>query len=202
MAQSFTYRKTTNVKRTPEIGLTIDSPELSLLRNEHIRASSVSLIYCHTINFHFDILTNNFIVCGTLCVLVSMWCDIKTETKEHSMELYFNPTTADSPQDVWWTVSRKYTVLFLSPDIKNTRFNQYLPVFLTSLNVSGSTFQKLVMFWIWRHHYNQHAWHVNMVKQIASQFFIHLTSFVVSMFKLYCFTSPFVPILEATSIVH
>ena len=41
---------------------------------------------------------------------------------------------ADSPRDVWWTVSRNCTVLFLSCDVKNTKFNQYMPVLLSSLN--------------------------------------------------------------------
>ena len=41
----------------------------------------------------------------------------------------------DSLRDVWWTVSRNYTVLFLSRDVKNTKFNQYLPIVLTSLRV-------------------------------------------------------------------
>ena len=59
---------------------------------------------------------------------------------------------ADSPREIWWTVSRNYTVLILSRDIKNTKFNQYLPVDLTSLNVSNSRFRKPVMFWRWRHH--------------------------------------------------
>ena len=37
-------------------------------------------------------------------------------------------------------------LLFLSGDVKNTKFNQYLPVDLTSLNVSNSRFRKPVMF--------------------------------------------------------
>ena len=41
---------------------------------------------------------------------------------------------------------------FLSHDVKNTKFNQYLPVDLTSLNVSNSRFRKPGMFWRWRHH--------------------------------------------------
>ena len=59
---------------------------------------------------------------------------------------------ADSPREIWWTVSRNYTVLILSRDMKNTKFNQYLPVDLTSLNVSNSRYRKPVMFWRWRHH--------------------------------------------------
>ena len=57
---------------------------------------------------------------------------------------------ADSPREIWWTVSRNYTVLFLSRDVKNTKFNQYLHVDLTSHNVSNSRFRKPVMFWRWR----------------------------------------------------
>ena len=59
---------------------------------------------------------------------------------------------ADFLRDVWWIVSRNYTVLSLSCDIKHTKFNQYLPVDLTSLDVSNSRFWKPVMFWRWRHH--------------------------------------------------
>ena len=43
------------------------------------------------------------------------------------------------------------TVLFLSRDVKNTKFNQYLPWLLTPLNVLESWFRKLVMFWMWLH---------------------------------------------------
>ena len=50
------------------------------------------------------------------------------------------------------SVSHNYTVLFLSHDVKNTKFNQYLPVDLKSLNVSKSRFRKPVMFWRWHHH--------------------------------------------------
>ena len=56
------------------------------------------------------------------------------------------------PREIWWTVSCNYTVLFLSCDVKNTKFNQYLPVDLMSLNVSNSRFRKPVMFWKWHHH--------------------------------------------------
>ena len=59
---------------------------------------------------------------------------------------------ADSAREIWWTVSRNYTLLFLSRVVKNTKFNQYLPVDLTSLNVSNSRFRKPVMFWRWRRH--------------------------------------------------
>ena len=59
-------------------------------------------------------------------------------------------TWADSPREIWWTVSRNYTVLFLSCDVKITKFNHYLAVVLTSLNVSIAIFQKPAIFWIWR----------------------------------------------------
>ena len=58
----------------------------------------------------------------------------------------------DSPREVWWTVSHNYTVLFLSCDVKTTKFNQYSPMVLTSLNTSNSRFQKCVMFWMRCHH--------------------------------------------------
>ena len=38
-----------------------------------------------------------------------------------------SPPAADSPREIWWTVSRNYIVLFLSRDVKNTKFYQYLP---------------------------------------------------------------------------
>ena len=72
---------------------------------------------------------------------------------------------ADSPREIWRTVSRIYTVLFLSRVVKNTKFNQYLPVDLTSLNVSNSRSRKPVMFWRWRRHgvalwrHGAGAWH-------------------------------------------
>ena len=44
-------------------------------------------------------------------------------------------------------VWRNYTVLFLSRDVKNSKFNQYLTVDLTSLDVSNSRFRKPVLFW-------------------------------------------------------
>ena len=62
------------------------------------------------------------------------------------------PAAADSPREIWWTVSRNYTVLFLSRYVKNKKNNQYLPADLTSLNVSNSRFRKSVMFWRWRCH--------------------------------------------------
>ena len=72
---------------------------------------------------------------------------------------------ADSLREIWWTISRNYTVLFFSRDVKNTKFNQYLPVDLMSLNVSNSRFRKPVMFWTKRHHgvvlwrHGRGAWH-------------------------------------------
>ena len=50
----------------------------------------------------------------------------------------------------------------------------YWPVLLKSLNMSDSRFEKLVMFWIWRHHYmalGRHgggAWHKGLVLTKAS----------------------------------
>ena len=47
----------------------------------------------------------------------------------------------------------------------DTKFNRYLPVDLTSLNVSNSRFRKPVMFWRWRRHgvalwrHGRGAWH-------------------------------------------
>ena len=72
---------------------------------------------------------------------------------------------ADSPREIWWAVSHNYTVLSLSRDVKNTKFSQYLPVDLTSLNVSNSRFRKPVMFRRWRRHgialwrHGRGAWH-------------------------------------------
>ena len=72
---------------------------------------------------------------------------------------------ADSPREIWWSVSRNYRILFLSRDVKNTKFNQYLPEDLTSLNVFNSRFRKPVMFWRWRYHgvalwrHGRGAWH-------------------------------------------
>ena len=82
--------------------------------------------------------------------------------------------TSDSPRDVWWTVSRNYTVLFLSREVKNAKFNQYLPVLLTSLSVLDSIFRELVMFWMWRHHemalwrQGGGAWHSALILTTAS----------------------------------
>ena len=61
-------------------------------------------------------------------------------------------SAANSSRDVRWTVLCNYTVSFLSRGVKNTKLNQYLPVLLTSLNVSDSRFRKHLMFWMWRHH--------------------------------------------------
>ena len=54
------------------------------------------------------------------------------------------------PRDVWWTESRNYTVLSLSRDVQNTKFNQCLPVVLKSINMSESKFRK--RFLMWRDH--------------------------------------------------
>ena len=81
---------------------------------------------------------------------------------------------ADSPREVWWTISCNYTVLFLSRDVKNTNFNQYLPVDLTSLNESNSRFRKPVMFWRWRRHgvvlwrHSRGTWHNCLLLATAS----------------------------------
>ena len=72
---------------------------------------------------------------------------------------------ADPTREIWWTVSRNNTVLFLSRDVKNTKFNHYSPVDLTSLNVSNSRFQKPIMLWRWLSHgvtlwrHGRGAWH-------------------------------------------
>ena len=85
-----------------------------------------------------------------------------------------SPAAADSPRGIWWTVSRNFTVLFLSRDVKNTKFIQYLPVDLTSLNVSNSRFRKPVMFWRWRRHgvalwrHGRGAWHNCLLLATAS----------------------------------
>ena len=54
------------------------------------------------------------------------------------------------------------------------QFNQYLPVDLTSLNVSNSRFRKSVMFWRWRRHgvalwrHGRDAWHNCLLLATAS----------------------------------
>ena len=49
---------------------------------------------------------------------------------------------------------------------------------------------------------DENIWHVNITKRIIFQFFIDLDSFVVAVLvKFYCFTSQFVPNLEAKSVV-
>ena len=63
---------------------------------------------------------------------------------------------------------------FLSRDVKNTKFNQYLPVLLTSRNVSDSRFRKPVMFWMWRHYdmalwrHGGGAWHNGLILTTVS----------------------------------
>ena len=85
-----------------------------------------------------------------------------------------SPAATDSPREIWWTVSCNYTFLFLSRDVKNTIFNQYLPADLTSLNVSNSRFRKSVMFWRWRRHgvalwrHGRGAWHNCVLLATAS----------------------------------
>ena len=62
----------------------------------------------------------------------------------------------------------------INDDVKNTKFNQYLPVDLTSLNVSISRFRKPVMFWRWRRHgvalwrHGRGAWHNCLLQATAS----------------------------------
>ena len=80
---------------------------------------------------------------------------------------------ADSPRHVWWNVSRNYTVLFLSRDVKSIKFNQYLLVVFMSLNMSNSTFRKLVLFWMWHHgralwRRGSGAWHNRLFLMTAS----------------------------------
>ena len=76
--------------------------------------------------------------------------------------------------EIWWTVPRDYTVLFLSRDVKNTKFNQYLPVDLTSFNESNSRFRKPLMIWRWRLHgvalwrHGRVAWHNCLLLATAS----------------------------------
>ena len=48
----------------------------------------------------------------------------------------------------------------------------------------------------------EYIWYVNITKAIIFQFSIHITSVVLAILaKFYCFTSPFVPNLEAKSVV-
>ena len=105
-------------------------------------------------------------------------------TKHYNMSLGFSTkiklccyvmrSTRSPSWEIWWTVSRNYTVLFLSLDVKNTKFNQYLPVDLTSLNVSNSRFRKPVMFRRWRRHgvalwrHGRGAWHNCLLTATAS----------------------------------
>ena len=57
---------------------------------------------------------------------------------------------------------------------KIKKFNQYLPMLLTLLNVSDSRFRKIVMFWMWRHHdmalwhHGGGAWHNDLILMTAS----------------------------------
>ena len=55
---------------------------------------------------------------------------------------------ADSPREIWWTVSHNYTVLFLSRHVKKQNSINIYP----SLILSNSIFRKPVMFLRWRHH--------------------------------------------------
>ena len=67
-----------------------------------------------------------------------------TRPPSGSQQRLGSPQATDSPREVWWTVSRNNIALFLSSDVKTTKFNQYLPEVLMSLNVSNSRFRKLV----------------------------------------------------------
>ena len=108
----------------------------------------------------------------------SVWYNDKTEllrdTVHQTSQRESVGWPADSPRDVWWTVSRNYTVLLLSRDVQNTKFNQFLPVVFTSFNVADSRFRKRLMFWmrrhsdiaLWRH--GGGAWHNNLFLTTAS----------------------------------
>ena len=111
---------------------------------------------------------------GKLIIKLCCYVIRSTRSPEESPRPPGWPVAADSPREIWWTVSRNYTVLFLSRDVKNTKFNQYLPVDLTSLNVSNSRFRKPVMFWRWRRHgvtlwrHGCGAWHNRLLLVTAS----------------------------------
>ena len=51
-----------------------------------------------------------------------------------------SPAATDSPRDAWWTVSCSYTFWFLSRDVKNTKYNQYFPVFWRRLTCPTQDF--------------------------------------------------------------
>ena len=65
---------------------------------------------------------------------------------------------ADSPMEIWWTVSRNYTVLFLSRDVKSIKY----------------IYRKPLMFWRWLHHgtalwrHDRGGWHNCMLLTTAS----------------------------------
>ena len=120
---------------------------------------------------------NGFVKCmsafsSTLClrIIIKLCCYVIRSTRSPER----SAPAADSPREIWWTVSRNYIVLFLSRDVKNTKFNQYLPADLTSLNVSNSSFRKSVMFWRWRCHgvalwrHGRGAWHNFLLLATAS----------------------------------
>ena len=116
-----------------------------------------------------DILLNSWEISQDIIIKLCCYVIRSTRSPEGSPR-----AAAVSPRDIWWTVSRNYTVLFLSRDAKNTKFNQYLPVDLTSLNVSNSRFRKPVMFWRWRRHgvalwrHGRGAWHNYLLLATAS----------------------------------
>ena len=104
------------------------------------------------------------------------------DTKIHTQRRYNNNTALlrDTVHQISLGESaagadvRNYTVLFLSRDVKNTKFNQYLPVDLTSLDLSNSRFWKPVMFRRWRRHgvalwrHGRGAWHNCLLLATAS----------------------------------
>ena len=49
--------------------------------------------------------------------------------------------------------------------------------------------------------YDENLWHMDITISIIFQSFMHLTSFVFAILVKFYFVSPFVPILDATSLV-
>ena len=65
---------------------------------------------------------------------------LKRASDHRSADHTLAPAT-DLPNNVLWTVSRNKTVSFLPCEVKNAKFNQYLPVVLMSLNVPNWRFR-------------------------------------------------------------
>ena len=69
-------------------------------------------------------------------------------------------------------ITKQHRFIFLSRDVTSIKFDQYLPVVLTSLNVASTIFQKLVFFKcdiiieVWRH--GGGAWHSTLFQTTAS----------------------------------